>query len=332
MNATTMSRPARAAAQKSAPGRSPARATAASAVAAGSRATTTAPCWDSLVTSARPVSSGKPTTAPPATSASRRHCAAGRAAAPGRRAGRARPAPRRRPRARTSRTTDRDPATARRVAGSENENPRTPSSPSTSPRSVALPAGALIALLVALMTEDNAFDRVAEDLRATAVASAPGRAPAVGPRADGAPPRRPADRPARDRPAGRGGSRRPPPGPRHVRRRPGGRARAPAPDLDWQALALGEGAADASALHAQMRLPPPGAIVLSSGYPDESLQPTGLLAAALARAARRPGAWARVPTEGVDRLRAWFALRGRAACSAHTTSSSRRARRPRCRR
>ncbi len=90
-----------------------------------------------------------------------------------------------------------------------------------------------------------------------------------------------------------------------------------APDLDWQALALGEGAADASALHTQMKLPPPGAIALSSGYPDESLQPTGLLAAALGRAARRPGAWARVPTEGVDRQRAGLAAQAGGLFRAH---------------
>ena len=94
-------------------------------------------------------------------------------------------------------------------------------------------------------------------------------------------------------------------------------AEVAAPDLDWQTLALGEGGADASALHAQMKLPPPGAIALSSGYPDESLQPTGLLAAALGRAARRPGAWARVPTEGVDRLRAWFASEAGGLFRAH---------------
>ena len=81
--------------------------------------------------------------------------------------------------------------------------------------------------------------------------------------------------------------------------------------------ALGEGAADASALYDMMRLPPPGAIALSSGYPDESLQPTGLLAAALGRAARRPGAWARVPTEGIDRLRAWFAAEAGGLFRAH---------------
>ncbi len=98
---------------------------------------------------------------------------------------------------------------------------------------------------------------------------------------------------------------------------PAAARQAPAPDLGWQALALGEAAADASALHTQMRLPPPGAIGLSSGYPDEALQATGLLAAALGRAARRPGAWTRVPTEGVERLRAWFALEAGGAFRAH---------------
>lgn len=81
-----------------------------------------------------------------------------------------------------------------------------------------------------------------------------------------------------------------------------------APDLGWQSLALGEAVPDAAGLHAHLRLPPPGAIALSSGYPDESLQPSGLLASAMARAARRPGSWAGVPTEGIERLRGWFAL------------------------
>lgn len=80
------------------------------------------------------------------------------------------------------------------------------------------------------------------------------------------------------------------------------------PDLGWQTVALGERAADSDALHRHLALPPPDAIGLSIGYPDESLQPTGLLARAMARAARRPGSWARIPTEGIERLRAWFAL------------------------
>ena len=84
-------------------------------------------------------------------------------------------------------------------------------------------------------------------------------------------------------------------------------APAAAPDLGWQALALGDRGADSDALHRHLAIPPADAVGLSVGYPDESLQPTGLLAQAMARAARRPGSWARVPTEGIDRLRAWFA-------------------------
>ncbi len=166
------------------------------------------------------------------------------------------------------------------------------------------------------MDQDNAFVRVADDLRATAVAAAPGtRLPSVrelmarhraGPQTV---------QQAIARLAGEG----------LVEPRPGRGTfvaappafEAGAPDLDWQSLALGEGGDDASALHTLLRLPPPGVIALSGGYPDESLQPTGLLAAALARAARRPGAWSRVPTEGVDRLRAWFAQQAGGLFRAH---------------
>ena len=47
--------------------------------------------------------------------------------------------------------------------------------------------------------------------------------------------------------------------------------------------------------------------MLSSGYLPADLQPTAALGAALARAARRPGAWDRVPPEGLSGLRAYFA-------------------------
>ncbi len=167
------------------------------------------------------------------------------------------------------------------------------------------------------MAHDNAFDRVAEDLRATAVLAVPGtRLPSVrelmarhraGPQTV---------QQAIARLAGEGLVE-PRPGRGTFVAAPAAATEIGVPDLDWQALALGEGGGDASALHTLMRVPPPGAIVLSSGYPDESLQPTGLLAASLARAARRPGAWARVPTEGVDRLRAWFALEAGGLFRAH---------------
>lgn len=160
------------------------------------------------------------------------------------------------------------------------------------------------------MTDDNAFDRIAQDLRAAVAAAPPGsRLPSV------------RDLMARHRA-----------GPVTVQRavarlaeeglvepRPGhGTFVAAAPparpvpdgaaDLSWQAMALGDRAADSDALHRHLALPAPDAIGLSIGYPDESLQPTALLAQAMARAARRPGSWAKVPTEGIERLRAWFAL------------------------
>ncbi len=91
-------------------------------------------------------------------------------------------------------------------------------------------------------------------------------------------------------------------------------------DLDWQALALGARGpvdVDAAALHAHVAVPPPGAVPLSSGFPDASLQPTALLAAALARAGRKPEVWSQIPTEGVEALRAWFAREAGGRFTAH---------------
>ncbi|HWV86496.1 MAG TPA: PLP-dependent aminotransferase family protein [Capillimicrobium sp.] len=94
-------------------------------------------------------------------------------------------------------------------------------------------------------------------------------------------------------------------------------APAAEPDLDWQALALGDAAVDAGGLDALLSLPGPGAIALSSGFPDEALQPRGALAAAAARAARRPGAWGRIPLEGSETLRTWFAREAGGRLRAH---------------
>ena len=63
---------------------------------------------------------------------------------------------------------------------------------------------------------------------------------------------------------------------------------------------------DAGALLELLELPPEGALRLSSGYLDPALMPTAALAASLARAGRRPGAWER-SRRGHRRLRAWFA-------------------------
>jgi DNA-binding transcriptional MocR family regulator len=90
-------------------------------------------------------------------------------------------------------------------------------------------------------------------------------------------------------------------------RRPDGAA---APDHGWQTVALGTRALDEASLEQLLRPPPPGVLVLSSGYLPEELQPRSALGQALGRAARRPGAWDAMPTQGLAPLRAlcaaWF--------------------------
>ncbi|MFE7899061.1 PLP-dependent aminotransferase family protein [Streptomyces sp. NPDC057424] len=92
-------------------------------------------------------------------------------------------------------------------------------------------------------------------------------------------------------------------------------APAPAGDTSWQEVALSaDGAADlvprsvdASGVLVSLAAPPPGVIEFSGGYLHPSLQPERAMAAALARAGRRPGAWGRPPMEGLPELREWFA-------------------------
>ncbi|MFB7256364.1 aminotransferase-like domain-containing protein [Streptomyces nojiriensis] len=94
------------------------------------------------------------------------------------------------------------------------------------------------------------------------------------------------------------------------------RTAAPAPgDTSWQEVALSaEGAGeivprsvDATGVLGCLAVPPSGVIELNSGYLHRSLQPERAMAAALARAGRRPGAWGRPPLEGLPELRDWFA-------------------------
>jgi len=80
-------------------------------------------------------------------------------------------------------------------------------------------------------------------------------------------------------------------------------ARAPV-DLSWQAVALGAAGVDAGGLDELLAPVPDDAINLASGFIDESLLPVSALTAAAMRAARRPGAWARPPLEGLPELRA----------------------------
>jgi DNA-binding transcriptional MocR family regulator len=78
-------------------------------------------------------------------------------------------------------------------------------------------------------------------------------------------------------------------------------------DHRWQAVVLGPSAPVLDEFH-DVLAPPPGCeFPLGSGYLDAEAQPVGALAGAMARAARRPGAWNRLPPEGIEALRAWFA-------------------------
>ncbi|MFD9050551.1 aminotransferase class I/II-fold pyridoxal phosphate-dependent enzyme, partial [Streptomyces zaomyceticus] len=94
------------------------------------------------------------------------------------------------------------------------------------------------------------------------------------------------------------------------------RAATPAAgDTSWQEVTLSADTAtelvpravDASGVLATLSAPPPGVIEFNGGYLHPSLQPERALAAALARAGRRPGAWGRPPTDGLPELREWFA-------------------------
>ncbi|MFC9298804.1 PLP-dependent aminotransferase family protein [Streptomyces sp. NPDC057011] len=94
------------------------------------------------------------------------------------------------------------------------------------------------------------------------------------------------------------------------------RASAPASgDTSWQEVALSAEAVgevvprsvDATGVMGSLTLPPSGVIELNGGYLHPSLQPERAMAAALARAGRRPGAWGRPPVEGLPELRDWFA-------------------------
>jgi DNA-binding transcriptional MocR family regulator len=84
-------------------------------------------------------------------------------------------------------------------------------------------------------------------------------------------------------------------------------------DTSWQQVALtaedpeaAPRVVDASGVLANLAMPPAGVIAFNGGYLHPTLRPDQALGAALARAARRPGAWERPPVEGLTALRAWF--------------------------
>jgi len=87
------------------------------------------------------------------------------------------------------------------------------------------------------------------------------------------------------------------------------RAAAPAASVDvsFQALALGAGSTPVDLSSTPFHRPGGDLIPLGTGYMDLALQPLALLRAATLRAARREHVWSRLPAEGLDPLRAWFA-------------------------
>src|SRR5258706_3045970 len=85
------------------------------------------------------------------------------------------------------------------------------------------------------------------------------------------------------------------------------RPAAVAADVSWQTFALGTRTGLGADLERLIELTAPDTLPLSSGFLDERLQPLGLLAAAGARAVRRPQACSRLPPQGLPELRAHFA-------------------------
>ncbi len=80
-----------------------------------------------------------------------------------------------------------------------------------------------------------------------------------------------------------------------------------APDTDWQHVSLGASPVEPAGLDMIIRLRDTEALPLASGYPEPAIRPDGRIAAAMARAARRPEAWSTPPQAGLPELRAWFA-------------------------
>lgn len=81
-------------------------------------------------------------------------------------------------------------------------------------------------------------------------------------------------------------------------------------DLSWQAVALGAARVETDPMAGLLEIPGPNDIPLSMGYLPPDLQATPLLAAALREVTRRSDLWDRVPVDGLDGLRGWFARDG----------------------
>ena len=79
------------------------------------------------------------------------------------------------------------------------------------------------------------------------------------------------------------------------------------PDVSFQSLVLGESAPAIDFAASPFATASKELIPLGTGYMDVALQPLDLLRAAVGRASRREQVWSRVPAEGTEALRAWFA-------------------------
>jgi len=78
-------------------------------------------------------------------------------------------------------------------------------------------------------------------------------------------------------------------------------------DFSWQTVALGDRVVAEEPVAALLMAPPEGMVPLTGGYLHPGLRPDRQLAAAAARAVRRPDAWAMPPLPGLGELRRWFA-------------------------
>jgi DNA-binding transcriptional MocR family regulator len=177
----------------------------------------------------------------------------------------------------------------------------------STPSAPSVIAPVAVALLLSLMFNSNAADRVVQELRGLAGTAAAGtRLPSVreltarhqaSPVTVAAAIRQLVADGLVETRSGRG---------TFVAARPASAPVSP-PDLSWQTVALGPRRFGEEEMQALLALPPSGAIPLTGGYLDAELQPTAALGAALARAARQPASWQRGPVEGREDLRAWFA-------------------------
>jgi DNA-binding transcriptional MocR family regulator len=77
-------------------------------------------------------------------------------------------------------------------------------------------------------------------------------------------------------------------------------------DTDWQQVALGASPVALTGVEMVLGRPSAAGFELGTGYLDASLRSDTRLAAAAARAVRRPDAWAAPPAQGVAELRSWF--------------------------